>query len=149
KQRWWRKLIPKRKPKTLEAGARPRQAGGKSPRGFSLGETLKPLRPILAPPPVLRAILYCARAPPLTSVNNHISSAKHTVEGWITPQFDIVRGNVTTASGQTRGHPATAAFDNFKNTYWEATNATPTVTLRFESPVNIDKIVVRNGASDN
>jgi hypothetical protein len=151
---WWRKLIPHRKPKTLPAGERPGQGGNKQRRRFSIGALGRPLRGALAAALVIGALLYSTFTPIRSNVNERLGALKGQVEGIISPQYDPIHPVAIVASSQANGHPPSAAFDTFKNTYWMslpigAFRAVPTLIVRFDQPVNLDKVQIRNGSSDN
>jgi len=150
---WWRKIIPHRKPKTLDAGERPGKGGQKGVR--------KPFNPVrlltstvgkvlmIVLPLFLIALVFF---PSLRSkVSDWFSKEKSSIESKITPQYTQIHAfEVPKASSAIPGHPAVKAFDGFSNTYWaaQASDAQPHLIVQFSQPVNIDKIILRNGASD-
>jgi len=152
---WWRKILPKRKPKVLDAGARPGRGGvrTKSRRAAALAQVFPAIRRIVAVVLLLGGIVYGAVPNVRGWVNTRVISAKSKVTGLINPQFDPVHVNGAGASAQLRGHEPQRAVDNFTNTYWAAPAAKPggevVLVLQFDHKVNVDKALVRSGVAAN
>jgi hypothetical protein len=148
---WWRKLLPKRKAKVLEAGTRPGRGGarGKGRGASALGKVFPTIRKIVAVVVLLAGIVYGAYAPFRGWTNDRVIGAKNTITNWINPKFDPVHPNGVSATAQVKGHEAGKASDTFKNTYWAApvTGAAKQVTLvlTFASKVDIDKALFTDG----
>jgi hypothetical protein len=150
---WWRKIIPHRKPKTLEAGARPGKGGQPGVRkGFhpvamlktGLGKVLAIALPIFM---LLILVVPSARS----WAFGGLGSLKDKISSWFSPQYEQIHAfEVPKASSAVPGHPAVKAFDGFSNTFWaaQAGDAQPHLIVQFSQPVSIDKIILRNGASD-
>jgi len=154
---WWKRILPKRKSKTMAAGDRPWKAGDGSTKGakkkFGFGALLKKLRPVLAILALLLGILYGIYAPFREAVNKRWTSLKNNVMDIIKPEFEPVHPinvQVSMAGPEGDEHPAALAVDTFKNTYWAAAegDAQPKLVLTFQDPVDIERAIFYNGASD-
>ena len=149
---WWRKIIPHRKPKTLDAGERPGKGGNKGVRkGFSMHTIMGPVSRLIAAALVVFMLLLVVAPGVRGTVTDKLTSWKDTVVGWIKPSYEQIHVfEVPKASTSIPGHPAVKAFDGFSNTFWaaQATDTQPHLIVQFSEPVNIDKIDLRNGASD-
>jgi hypothetical protein len=163
KLKWWQKLFPKRKQKVLEAGQRPGREGVKKKRKFSFQSILRIARPVIGGLVLVGSILYAVYAPFRTYVNDKFTSAKDTVLDIVQQQPKSVRpvgGAANTdpplsapiPCAEQQGNVSCRVIDQKTNTFWEfpgpSGGLTPTLTLEFDRPVNIDRIIVRNGAGD-
>jgi zinc ribbon protein len=150
---WWRKLLPKRKAKVLEAGSRPGRGGvrAKSRRAAALAKVMPTVRKVVAVALVVSGLMYGVLAPVRGWANKRVSAAKHRIDRLINPQFDPVNVNGFSATAQIRGHDAGKAVDGFSNTYWAAPTGGREVVLilRFNHEVDVDKAIVRSGVSAN
>ncbi|HWS46062.1 MAG TPA: hypothetical protein VN636_09400, partial [Acidimicrobiia bacterium] len=150
---WWKKIIPHRKPKTLAAGERPGVGGNKSARkGFSLARLFAPLKKVIPAVLIIGALAMVVFPPLRTSVTDRLSSWKQSIERKITPQFATLHPfAIPLASSSEAAHPPKMAFDGFSNTYWEAGpgDTQPHLVVKYADAVNIDKLILRNGSSDN
>ena len=150
---WWRKFIPKRKPKVLQAGTRPGRGGvrTKSRRAAALAKVFPTIRRVVAVVVLLSGILYGAFAPVRGWVNDHVIAVKTKISRIISPQFDPVHVNGFNATAQVKDHEAGKAVDGFTNTYWAApaTGREVVLILRFNQKVDVDKAIVHSGVSAN
>jgi hypothetical protein len=150
---WWRKLIPKRKAKVLDAGARPGRGGVRmtSRRAAALAKVMPTVRKVVALVLLVGGIVYAAFTPFRDVVNERVTAVKQRIERKINPQYDPVNVNGFGATAQIRGHDAGKAVDGFSNTYWAAPTGGREVVLilKFNRQVNVDKAVVRSGVSAN
>jgi hypothetical protein len=151
---WWRRMLPRRGPRLVNSAKRPTSAGrGGRPRpGRRLVRGVRKYAFIA----VLVFGVVAGVYPPLrTAVVNEATGVKT----WAT---NLVSGAalgpvhptaVRPTTTQLKGHPATAAFDGFANTYWLApwtpNGAQPSVTIDLGKPTALAKVVVTSGASDN
>ncbi|MER7577514.1 hypothetical protein [Streptomyces sp. NPDC126514] len=147
---WWRRLMPKRKPKTLKAGQRPGQAGVKSGRGPDMSKVLRPLRLILGITFLLLGIAYAVLPPFHNWVSQQVNSVNRKVTALVRPRYDPVRPAEVTASSQLATNQGRLTVDQYNNTYWAAPRAGPekALTMTFSQPVNLDRALFTNGASD-
>jgi hypothetical protein len=157
---WWRRILPKRKPKSAMAGERPwtaTEGGRKRPKRKGVARFIAPVRRIGGIALLLLGILYGVYSPFRNWVNDRYTSGKDKVMSVIHPQFDPVLAGPGTISNEEvpldPEHIASMATDLGSNTYW--ISAPPSATFRPELDVNLNeqvdlaKIIVRNGASDN
>jgi len=150
---WWRKLIPKRKAKVLEAGSRPGRGGvrTRSRRAAALAKVMPTIRKVVAVVLLVSGIVYGAFTPFRGMVNDRVAAVKHRIDRIINPQYDPVNVTGFSATAQVRGHDAGKAVDGFKNTYWAAPTGGREVVLilRFNQKVDVDKAIVHSGDSAN
>jgi hypothetical protein len=149
---WWKRLIPKRKPKVLDAGARPGQKGVKSRQRPSLKRLIKPVRRVASIILLVLTILYGLSATFRERVNSRWSNAKNRVESKINPDYLPVRPSSAQANNFRPEHPGTLAVDGFTNTFWVAPaggRVEPTLVLVFSEAIDLDRAIVRNGSALN
>jgi hypothetical protein len=156
---WWRKLLPRRKAKVLDAGARPGRGGvrTRSRRATALAKIFPTIRKVIAVVVLLSGVVYGAYAPFRAWTNDKVIAGKNKVTHLINPKFDPVHPNgVKSTTPPVKGHDAGMAIDGFKNTWWQT--ATPlagrdhvevVLTLRFAGKVDVDKALFTSGAHDN
>lgn len=90
--------------------------------------------------------------PPLrTDVTERFNAVRRDVLGLVDQTFEPVHPDNVTANAESPGHPPGAAFDEFKNTYWAApwTETQPVLTAELDGSVNLVKVIVTSGASDD
>jgi hypothetical protein len=147
---WYRKLLPRRRPKTLAAGERPGKAGAsgrrRAPSVAGLGRRLRMLVALVL---LLGGLLYGMFAPFRNAVNERVGPMKQRVTAKIFGAYDPVSATEAAGTSEVRGHPATAAIDGFRNTFWQAPgrDGQPTLVLSFARPVNLDRMLLRSGSS--
>lgn len=153
-KRWWRWLLPRRGPRMVSSAKQPVSAkrGGNRRFGRRITQSVRRYVFVVVVAFGLLAGLY----PPLrTTVVNEATNVKNWATNAVSgAALSPVHPNaVQPTDAQLPGHPATAAFDGFANTYWLATwtpNAKqPSVTVDFGKPTALAKVVVTTGASDN
>jgi hypothetical protein len=155
--RWWRKLLPRRRNRVFEAGTRPGRRGARGGRrggvGQVIGTIIRTLMKVVGVAVLIGGIVYASYAPFRTWTNTQVNTVEEKVLGKVHPQLAQIHAFATTASAAVAGHPGTAADDGFTNTYWEAADnvATqqPLLTLTFDHPVTIQRLIVHVGSSDN
>jgi hypothetical protein len=148
---WWRKLIPRRKVKTLEVGERPGKAGVKSKRKIGRS-AVAGFRRVVTTAAVIVAFLV-ALVPPIRTWadNNVLTPVKNKWNSFTTQTFDPVESFASvTATAETPDNPAKNAVDLAGNTFWlsPASKGMPVLVLTFAQPVNLDRAIVQNGARD-
>jgi hypothetical protein len=155
--KWWRKLLPRRRNRVFEAGTRPGRRGARGGRrggvGQVIGTIIRTLMKVVGVAVLIGGIVYASYAPFRTWTNTQVNTVEEKVLGKVHPQLAQIHAFATTASAAVAGHPGTAADDGFTNTYWEAADnvATqqPLLTLTFDHPVTIQRLIVHVGSSDN
>jgi hypothetical protein len=155
--RWWRKLLPRRRNRVVEAGMRPGRRGARGGRrggvGRVIGTIIRTLMKVVGLVVLIGGIVYATYPPFRTWTNTQVNTIEQKALGKVHPQFAQIHAFATTASSAAAGHPGTAVDDGFTNTYWQAADnvATqqPLLTLSFDHPVTINRLIVRLGSSDN
>jgi hypothetical protein len=146
KAKWWRRLLPKRKPRAARA-AEPESEVAKTGARRQHKKTIFPaVRRIVALLLVLGGAAYAA-VPGLRGViNTQALAGRQRVEKLVFGQYVPVRAVKATSTPVTKGHLADAAVDEHKNTYWStpATGARR-LTLTFQQPVELRKVIVTGG----
>jgi hypothetical protein len=167
KKKWWQKLFPKRNKKVLEAGQRPGREGVKKKKKVAWQPIMKYGRMIIGGLILFGSLLYTFYSPWRSFVNEKYTSAKDWVNDLIFQQAEPVRptgDNQFTVSSQipqTDENPddefpaqglVENAFDLRTTTHWisglPSTDPQPTITVNFGRPVDIDRILIHNGAGD-
>jgi hypothetical protein len=162
KKKWWQKLFPKKKQKVLEAGQRPGREGVKKKKKFSFAGVMRIARPVIGGVILVSTILWAVYAPFRNFVNDKVISIKDKALDIV--QQDPVPIRPTTLSANTpgeqpdvpcseaQGNVACRTIDQRTNTFWEfpvpAAGFTPTITINFDRRVNLDRLLVHNGAAD-
>lgn len=148
---WWRRLLTLRRgPKVVKAGKRPKAPGQRKDRKV-LRTVLRRIRAVVLVLVVLGAIGYSVYAPFRNYVNDRVSSVKENVFGFVDSTLSPVRARTTKANLETKDHPATAAVDLVKNSYWAApwlAEKQPILTVDFGENVVIKKMIFTSGAYD-
>jgi hypothetical protein len=102
---------------------------------------------------VIVAMLAYGAVPPFrNAVNGQVSRIETSVKEMVMPTFDPVRPAGATASSQTAAHPASAAVDLYKNTFWSADlrqDREPALTLSFAQPADVDVLLITPGDTGN
>src|SRR5262249_30686921 len=149
-------LVPKRKAKVLEAGARPGRGGvrTRSRRAAALAKVFPTIRKVVAVVVLLSGIVYGVFAPFRGWVNHQVTAVKTKINRVINPQYDPVHVTARNATASLKGHEAGKAVDGFSNTYWESPATLPggrevVLVLQFDKTVDVDKAIIRSGVSDN
>lgn len=140
---WWRRWIPKRRSKTLKAGARPSRTGlGPAVRGF--GRVFRWSVAVLL---LVSGALYGLHVPFRHAVNDQALSWKRDVEDVFVTRLNPVRPTGVTATVERPDHPGSLVGDNAFNTYWAAPvdQGEPALVLTFDHPVDLRKAIVRVG----
>ena len=152
--RWWQRLRPRRGPKTVSSAKRPTASkhGGKRGLGRSVASKVRRYGFVV----VLLCGVVTAAYPPLrTFVVNKISDVKTDVSNALGGAVlnPVHPAAVRPTTTQTSAHPAKAAFDGFKNTYWTAPWSPqakqPSVTVDLGKATVLGKVIVTSGASDD
>jgi hypothetical protein len=156
---WWKRIF-RRRPKSAMAGERPwtaKEGGKKKPKRRGIGKIIAPLRRIVPIVLVVLGLVYGVYSPFRNWVNDRYTSAKDKVLSVVHPQFELVSPGPGTTSNEPTPldpeHPASNATDGFKNTYWLTSPPTdafkPELDINLTEKVDLEKINVFNGASDN
>ncbi|MGE3621851.1 MAG: zinc ribbon domain-containing protein [Acidimicrobiia bacterium] len=149
KDKWWRKLIPRRKPKVLKAGERPGQGSVPARRQRNLKAMVRPIRTVLSIVLLLLTVVYSAYEPFRSFVNERFTTIKDDVVGIFVPQYAPANPNGAVASSETPEHPGRDAVDGVTNSFWLVPpgEGTPTLVVTFSEPTDIRRAIIRNGAT--
>jgi len=147
---WWRKLLRLLSPRRVRpAGSRPRRRPGLGLR--PIRGLFAALRRALIVALVLAGLLYAIVPPLRGAVNERALAAKDRVGSLIFTQYVPVRPTSVAATGELPDHPAGAATDGFRNTFWTAPDAAaePTLVLGFDRPTDLVRAIVHNGGGED
>jgi hypothetical protein len=142
---WWRRFVPHRKDKRLQAGARRARRRGVFSESFR--SAVRWVRNIVAIVVVLAAIGYALFPAFRHTVNTDATAARNKVVGMFVTHYDPVHPVTITANVSDPAHPADLVDDNTIGTYWAApfNGPEPTLVLTFDHKVNLAKAIVRSG----
>jgi hypothetical protein len=159
KAKWWRKLLPRRRNRVVEAGARPGRRGMRGGRGGGspvmrvIGTIFRTLMKLVGVLVLVGGIVYASYAPFRTWTNSQVSGIQAKVLGTVNPQLAQIHAFSTKAYAEVSGHTGAMVDDGFLNTYWQAPDNVPTqqplLTLTFDHKVTISRIGLHSGSSDN
>ncbi|MCS7477120.1 discoidin domain-containing protein [Umezawaea endophytica] len=149
---WWRRLAPRRGPRVVPAAKRPKPgaAVGRRP-GRRIGTFVRRYTMVV----VLVCGLVVGVYPPLRTFvldkARGVGTAATAVLG--TALSPVRPTSVAPTDTELEGHPAKAAFDQFKNTYWAARwdrtgGVQPAVAVDLGKVTALAKVIVTSGASD-
>jgi hypothetical protein len=149
---WWRRFFRwvrtlfRRRP--LPAGTRPGQKGTSEHRKGVLKSTLRKIRLVLGIILVVLALTYAFYPPFRATVRDNAVAIFHQVE----PSLRAVHPDRVTTNIQSPQHPATAAADEYTDTYWLASwneRQRPKITFYFQGTGLLRSLILRSGASDD
>lgn len=154
KRAWWKRFVPHRRRKTLEAGARPWKAGdGATKRrrpGGKLATVFAKLRPLIAGA-LLLAGLIVGFSPDLRGrVTGEIGDAKDSLMRRIQPRYTPLQPISITATSETPEQPVAHLIDGNTLTSWiaPAADVEPAFVVRFDEPFDLARISLWNGSVD-
>jgi len=154
KRSWWKRLIPHRRRRSLEAGARPWKAGDGSTKrrrgGGKLAAVYVKLRPIVAAA-LLVAGLVVGFQPDLRSkFTGKVSDARDSLMRRIQPRYAPLQPVAVDATAATPDAPVTNLIDGNTLTNWivPADTPDPAFVVRFDEPFDLSRISLWNGAAD-
>jgi hypothetical protein len=157
---FWKRILPKRRPKSAMAGERPwnaKEGGKKKPKRRGLSRVIGPVRRIGGIALLIAGIVYGVYSPFREWVNARWNSAKDSVESVIHPTYEPVTAGPGTTSNEVvpldPEHPAAMATDGFKNTYWlsppPGADFRPELDVALTEQVDLARIIVHSGAADD
>jgi hypothetical protein len=150
---WWHRLRPRRGPKVVKASKRPTAVRSGSGRraGRKVGVAIRRYSAVVVIGFALLAGLY----PPLrTYLVNKVGDAKASISRTLATTLNPVRPSAIAATDtELPDHPAKAAFDQFKNTYWAApwtpNGKQPTVSVDLGKTTALAKVIITSGATED
>lgn len=159
---WYKRIVPKRKPKAYEAGTRPGRGGTKGAKGAVRGaQGLR--RKVMGPiGKVTRVLMFVAFAAGLvgitfrpslrTELMDRAGDVFGSVRQVIAPSFERVAPIGATASSSLGDHPPEHAIDDTSNRWWaegaEGDGVGESLMVTFAEPVDIAVVGVTPGAAD-
>lgn len=157
---FWKRMLPRRRPKSAMAGERPwsAKAGSKQrPKRRGMARFIAPARRVVGIALLIAGIVYGVYSPFRDWVNGRWNTAKDKVESIVRPSFQPVTAGPGTTSNEVTpldpAHPAASATDGFKNTYWLSPPPTadfrPELDVALTEQVDLSRIIVHSGASDD
>jgi hypothetical protein len=75
------------------------------------------------------------------------SGIAQRVQRMISPSLDIVHPVTAGATSQIEDHGPGKVIDTFSNTDWRSDEATPSITLTFQEPIDLGAVIVHNGSA--
>ncbi|WP_460848030.1 NADase-type glycan-binding domain-containing protein [Phytohabitans suffuscus] len=152
---WWRRLLPRRRPNTVQSGLRPGEQPVGAPARRSFGERLvRTARVVIGVVLIALGTLYAAHAPFKAWVDGQATGVRTWATGLVVQDYAPVNPSSAAPGPGTPAIPANlagAAIDGFTNTYWSTPvteKRAPILLVTFSEPVRIDRALVRNGAAD-
>lgn len=146
---YWRRVVRRRGPKVLPAGARPRDPA-RSGLGHGVRRTAKFVRRGFWVVLLVFGLLAGLYPPLRTFVVAQFDHVKQDIVGAAEQTLSPRRPVSVKASAEEPGHPGHAAFDQFKNTYWAAPfdrDRQPSLTIDLGQPCALVRMIVTSGAS--
>ncbi|OLE28311.1 MAG: hypothetical protein AUG49_02770 [Catenulispora sp. 13_1_20CM_3_70_7] len=154
---WWRKVIPHRRHRVIEIGGRPGRQGVRPNAGAgqklfgAIGSLFRTVMKVGGVLILVGGLVYGGYSPFRDWVNKKFTTAQDKISNKVHREYDPVRAVQTTASAQDPKHAGTMADDGYNNTYWQAPSdkgAMPELTLTFQHPVTLNRMIVQIGAAD-
>jgi hypothetical protein len=71
------------------------------------------------------------------------------IRKFFVPTLGIVHPISASATSETTDHSARLLIDTYNNSDWRSDEATPTITVTFQNPVDLAKLYVHNGTAEN
>jgi hypothetical protein len=154
KRKWWQIFKPKRKAKTLEAGARPwKAADGSQKKGRGSSAFVKffrKARPVVAMAILLAGLLIGFSPNLREKVTGWIGDAKDSAMDKIQPSYVAIQPIAQDGTTEIPEFPAINATDTNPLTFWVAPAADPepTLSVTFDQPFDFEKIKIWNGSAE-
>ncbi|MEV0397187.1 NADase-type glycan-binding domain-containing protein [Polymorphospora rubra] len=158
RRRWWQRLLPRRGPRVRQAGARPGTPGGGAPGGAGgvLHAVYRRANAVAAVLLFAVGIAYLIYPPLRDRVNaavaGPVTGARDWVDGLLNPRFVAVRPVEVTGDTAVPEQGPDLVVDQYRNTHWQAPwdeQRPPTVTLRFASEVDLERLIVTAGTAED
>jgi hypothetical protein len=153
KRHWWQRLIPHRRRKQMEAGARPWKAADGSQKSRKRGGVLAKIyvkaRPIIAIMILLAGLLIGFSPNLREKVTGKIGDMRDSIESKLRPTFvPLSPINITTTSALP-DQPGANLIDTNPQTFWVAPgeDPQPTIVVTFDQPFDLQRIKIWNGTA--
>jgi hypothetical protein len=146
KAAWWRRLLPKRKPRKARA-VDPNDTTPKTGERRQHRRSILPaVRRTIAVLLILGGVLYAAVPGLRGEINTQAVTARARVEKMIFGVYVPVRAVTAVSKPVVKGHGADAAVDTHTNTYWlTPANGPKRLTITFAEPVALTKTIIHGG----
>jgi len=149
---WYRRLLPRRRPRVMGAGERPRRGGRSRGLGGILGGAVRSVRRVV-PIVVLLAVLAISAIPGLRQgAQDRALRVWHGAADLVIPRYEPVHAISAEASSHITGHDAPLAIDGYQNRFWAvdlSVDPKPRLSLIFDRPTNVDKMIFTTGDTDH
>jgi hypothetical protein len=150
KAKWWRRILPKRKPRAARAVEPESEVAKTGARRQHKKSIFPAVRRTVAVLLVLGGAAYAAVPGIRGQLNTQAVSARQRIEKMVFGTYVPVRAVKATSTPITKGHLADAAVDEHKNTYWSTPVAgARRLTLTFQQPVELRKAIITGGIVGN
>lgn len=149
KERWWRRLLPKHKPRRVDETVTARNA---TPQRRQHKRRILPvIRRTVAVVILVAGVVYAA----VPTVREIVDPRVLALRDWAThlfiPEYVPVRAiKVTSPAPEDRKHPVAHVSDTFFNTYWlTPVKGLKVVELEFQEPAEPKQVIIRGGIKDD
>jgi hypothetical protein len=152
---WWRRLKFRRGPRVTAvpaAGSGPGRPSSGTDVKHSMRKLYRRGRLVLGALILVAGLVYGSYPPFRNLINSKLSSVKSKVTNSINVHYVPIHAVKVSANLQVHRHPGKLAVDSFTNTYWLAPFSYtdyPTLTLTFQHPVTLTRMIIYSGASGN
>jgi hypothetical protein len=150
---WWRRIF-QRQPKAAKAYAAGERTGSMKPKGAKgagsgrkipqVGTLIKGGLALLIGFGIIGAVVFPSIPQMLLSGSTGFVD---DIRKMFAPTFAPVHPIGATASSETADHTAGLAIDTFLNTDWQSTEATPTLTVTFQTAIDLGAVYVYSGTA--
>jgi hypothetical protein len=150
KASWWRRLLPKRKPREARA-AEDDATGPKTGQRRQHKKSIFPaIRRTIAVFVILGGVVYAAVPGIRGLANTEAVAVRQWAEAKIFGTYEPVRAVKATSTPVSKKHSADDAVDGHWNTYWSTpVSGARRLTLTFQEPVELRKVLIRGGIVDD
>lgn len=150
---WWRRIF-RREPKAAKAYAAGERTGSMKPKGAKgagasrklpqVGTMIKGGLGLLVAFEIIGAVVFPSIPQMIIGRGTGIIDDIRKV---FAPTFEIVHPIGASATSATDGHAAALVIDTATNTDWQSTEATPTLTVTFQEPIDLGAVYVHSGTA--
>jgi len=156
---WWRRLLTRRRKAPARAGERRSRRGGKARKvgegaqaaGWWVQGGLAWLRRVILVLALAGVAVPFVVPSVRTVVRDKATSAYRSVRRTVAPRYQLVNSLAATAKSSVGGHEPDMVRDGAKNTWWAENGGpanAPDLSLSFDGPVDLAKILITSGAGD-
>jgi hypothetical protein len=142
---WWRRIVGRdpRTSVTSKAGNGPHRPAT-SARKIEVGSVVKRVVAVA----IALGLIGAVAVPSVrTTVVNEGTALIDRVRRLISPTLVPVDPVGVSASSELEDHPGRLIIDGATNTDWQADEATPSITVTFQGPVDLGLIIIHNGSA--